>query len=167
MFLIRLRFPSRLSYLQAIYNRYGGNIVKLVCKFEMFDFKHRKAELDINFLQASRSFNVIPKFLKFRVTNRSLRRSQAYQKGQNHLLLAEINNKEKKLKVLVNELSSGKSKLLRILNFLDFNHACNIIISNNKKSLLKCKFTHKKKLSKLIPGCEVNPTRLSIFLHMS
>ena len=83
MFLIRLKFPSRISCLQAIYNRYGGTIVKLVRKFEMFDFKHRKAELDINFLQASQSFNAIPKFLKFRVTNKSLRRSQAYQKGQN------------------------------------------------------------------------------------
>ena len=51
--------------------------------------------------------------------------------------------------------------MLRILNFLDFNHVCNIIISNNEKSILKCKYTHKKKLRNLIPGCEVNPTRFS------
>ena len=86
-------------------------------------------------------------------------RSQAYQKFLNHLLL--INNKKKNLKVLVNELSSVKSNLLGILNFLDFNHVCNIIISNNKKSILKCKYTHKKKLSDLIPGYEVNLTRFS------
>ena len=63
---------------------------------------------------------------------------------------------------MVNELSSVKSNLLRILNFLDFNHVCIIIISNNKKSILKCKYTHKKKLSDLISGYEVNLTR---FLH--
>ena len=54
-------------------------------------------------------------------------------------------------------MSSTRSKLLRILNFLDFSHVCNIIISNNEKSILKCKYTQKKKLSDLIPGYEVNP----------
>ena len=129
--LVRLRFASRLLFLQVIGNRYGGTVVKLVRKFEKVDFKHRKAALDLNFLQTCRSFNVIPKFLQFRVANKNLQRSQAYQKCPNHLLLAEINNKKKNLKVLVNELSSVKSNLLRILNFLDFNHVCNIIISNN------------------------------------
>ena len=45
---------------------------------------------------------------------------------------------------------------------MDFNHVCNIIISNNEKSILKCKYTDKKKLSDLIPGYEANLTR---FLH--
>ena len=44
------------------------------------------------------------------------------------------------LKVLVNELSSVKSNLLCILNVLDLNHVSNIIISNNKKSIVKHKF---------------------------
>ena len=39
MFLVRLRFPSRLSLLQVIRNRYGGTVVKLVRKFEKVDFK--------------------------------------------------------------------------------------------------------------------------------
>ena len=51
--------------------------------------------------------------------------------------------------------------IIRILNFLNFDHVCNIIISNNKKSILKCKYTDKKKFSDLIPGYEVNPTRFS------
>ena len=71
-----------------------------------------------------------------------------------------INNK-KNLKVLVNELSSVKNNLLRIFNFLDFDHVCNIIISNNEKSVLKCKYTNKKEVRDLIPGYEVNPTRFS------
>ena len=99
--------------------------------------------------------------MQFHVANKSLQRSQAYQKCLNHLLLAEINNNKKNLKVLVNELSSVKSNLLRILNFLDFSHVCNIIINNNQKCILKCKYTHKKKLRDLIPGYEVNPTRFS------
>ena len=85
MFLVRLRFPSRLSLLQVIRNRYGDTIVKLVRKFEKVDFKHCKAALDLNFLQTCRSFNVIPKFLKFCVTSKNLWRSQAHQKCLNHL----------------------------------------------------------------------------------
>ena len=115
----------------------------------------------MNFLQTCRSFNVIPKFLQFCVTNKNLRRSQAYQKCLNHLLLAEINNKKKNLKVLVNELSSRKSNLLRILNFLDFNHVCNIIISSNENLSLSVNRPIKKKLSDFIPGYEVNLTRFS------
>ena len=176
MFLVRLRFPSRLSLLQGIRNRYGDTIVKLVRKFEKVVFKHRKAALGLNFLQTCQSFNAIPKFLQLCVANKNLRKSQAYQKRLNNLLLAEINNKKKNLKVLVNELSSVKSNLLGILNFLDFNHVCNIIISNNEKSIFKCKYTHKQKLSDLIPGYEVNLTGFShdpnkvilkIFVHMS
>ena len=34
MILVRLRFPSRLSLLQVIHNRYEDTIVKLVAKFE-------------------------------------------------------------------------------------------------------------------------------------
>ena len=89
----------------------------------------------------------------------SLQRSQTYQKCLSHLLLAEINNNNKNLKVLVNELSWVKSNLLRILDFLDFNYVCNIISSNNEKFTLKCKCTRKKKLRDLIPGYEVNPAR--------
>ena len=147
--------------LQVICNRDGGTVVKLVCKFEKVDFKHCKAALDLDFLQTCRSFNVIPKFLQFRAANKNLQRWLAYQKCLNHLLLAEINNNKKNLKVLVNEVSSVKRNLLRISNFLDFNHVYNIIISNNEKSIFKCKYTHKKKLKDFIPGYEVNPTRFS------
>ena len=58
MFLVRIGFPSRLSLLQVTRNRYGGSIVKLVRKFEMVDFKHRKAALNLNSLQTCWSFIV-------------------------------------------------------------------------------------------------------------
>ena len=72
MFLVCLRFPSRLLLLHLRRNQYQGTIVKLVCKFEKVDFKRRKAALDLNFLQTCWSFNVIPKFFQFRVANKNL-----------------------------------------------------------------------------------------------
>ena len=53
--------------------------------------------------------------------------------------------------------SSVKSQLLGILDFVNFNRVCNIIIGNNKKSILRCKYIH----NDLIPGNEVYPARFS------
>ena len=50
MFLVRLRFSSKLSLLQVIRNQYDRTVVKLVRKFEKVHFKYRKAALDLNFL---------------------------------------------------------------------------------------------------------------------
>ena len=79
LFLVRLRFPSRLSLLQVIRNRYGDTVVKLVCKFQKVDFEYRKAALGLNFLETCRSFNGLPKFLQSRVANKNFQRSQADQ----------------------------------------------------------------------------------------
>ena len=135
MFLVRLSIPRRLSLLQVIRNWYGDTIATFVRKFEKVDFKHRKGALDLNFLKTCRTFNVITKILQFRVANKNIRRSLTYQKCLNHLLLVEINNKKKNLKVLVNELSSVKSNLLRILNFLDFNHVMLLLSTTKNLSL--------------------------------
>ena len=43
-------------------------------------------------------------------------------------------------------------------------YVCNVTISNNEKSILKCKYTPKKKLNNLIPVYEVNPTSFHITL---
>ena len=72
VFLVRLKFPRRLPLLQVIRNQYGGTIVKLVRKFEKIDFQHRKAALDVNFLQTCQSFNVLPEFLQFCIASKSL-----------------------------------------------------------------------------------------------
>ena len=51
LFLVRLRFPSNLSTIQVIRNRYGNDTVKLVRQFEKLNYKHHKILLDLNFLE--------------------------------------------------------------------------------------------------------------------
>ena len=63
LFLVRLRFPSNLSTIQVITNRYGNDTVKLVRQLEKLDYKHRKILLDLNFLENCIKNNVTPKFL--------------------------------------------------------------------------------------------------------
>ena len=72
LFLVRLRFPSNLSTIQVIRNRYGYDTVKLLTQIEKLDFKHRKILLDLNFLENCIKSNVTPKFLQFRLANKDL-----------------------------------------------------------------------------------------------
>ena len=72
LFLVRLRFPSNLSTIQVIRNRYGYDTVKLLTQIEKLDFKHRKILLDLNFLENCIKNNVTPKFLQFRLANKDL-----------------------------------------------------------------------------------------------
>ena len=73
LFLIRLRLPHPKSLSQTIRRRYGDKIIKRLRKFEKIDYRIRKAELDLEFLVKCRDNNLIPKFLNFRLANRSLR----------------------------------------------------------------------------------------------
>ena len=73
MFLIQLRFPKILSFIQIIHNRYDRIVVKLVRRFEKLDFKHRKAASDLQFLKTCQDVKVTPKFQQFCVANDSLR----------------------------------------------------------------------------------------------
>ena len=94
LFLIRLRFPLSKSLSQIIRRRCGDKVIKTLRKFEKIDYRLRKAELDLEFLVKCRDNNVIPKFLNFRLANRSLRFSLTYAHCQSNLLFEEIRLKK-------------------------------------------------------------------------
>ena len=77
-FLATCRFPTQFSIISTLQKRYGGNLVKSVRKLEKLDFKHKKAQVDLEFLQTCKKNNVIPKFLRFKLANRQLSSSHAY-----------------------------------------------------------------------------------------
>ena len=52
LFLARLRLPAQDSIIKVLRRRYGDGLVKKVRKLEKFDFKYRKALLDLKFLQS-------------------------------------------------------------------------------------------------------------------
>ena len=54
LFLARLRFPAQDSIVKILRRRNGDGLVRKVWKFEKFDFKYRKALLDLEFLQYAR-----------------------------------------------------------------------------------------------------------------
>ena len=47
LFIVRLRFPSKLSFIQVIHNRYGPDVVKVTRNVEKTDLKLRTAKLEL------------------------------------------------------------------------------------------------------------------------
>ena len=121
LFLIRLRFPQSKSLSQIIRTRYGDKINEIIKKT---DYRLRKAELDLEFLVKCRDNNVIPKFLNFRLANRSLRFSLTYAHCQSNLLLEEIRLKKSNVRVLRKEFDNLCSSLQQQINSIDFAHIC-------------------------------------------
>ena len=82
LFLTRLCFSSKRSIAEILRKRYGDKIFKLVRKFEKTGITHKKTLLDLQFLKMCEDHNVIPKFLRFKVANASLRTSLTYKRCQ-------------------------------------------------------------------------------------
>ena len=145
LFLIRLRFPHSKSLSQIIRRRYGDKIIKRLRKFEKIDYRLRKAELDLEFLVKCRDNNVIPKFLNFRLANRSLRFSLTYAHCQSNLLLEEIRLKKSNVRVLKKEFDNLRSSLQQQINSIDFAHICSKFLKINDLKLKSNSIVQQKK----------------------
>ena len=98
LFLARIRFPGHISLAGTLRKRYGRDLVKEVRALENLNFQNRKALLDLDFSILCRNKNVIPKFLHFKVSNKELRKSNAYVIYQKCLVNQKTSNKQKAVK---------------------------------------------------------------------
>ena len=121
LFLVKCKFPTQFSIISILRKRYGENLVKSVRKLEKLDLKHKKAQVDLEFLQSCKK-NVIPKFLRSKLANRHLSSSHVYNICQKRLLNEEISNKHKLVRRLAFNLTSLKNGLKCVLNIIDFVH---------------------------------------------
>ena len=120
LFILRLRFPPSKSIATIIRLRYGNQIIKAVRKFEKLDFKIRKLELDISFLETCSEKKVIPKFLHFKTANKTLASSDSYKQCQELLLSEEIKKKNDELQKSLVQFKSLKVELKGVLSYFDF-----------------------------------------------
>ena len=80
LFIIRTRFPVKKSIAEIIRGRYNDETLHKLRHFEKLDFKLRKVKLDTEFLDKCFKQGISPKFLHFKVANKSLRISVSYKK---------------------------------------------------------------------------------------
>ena len=90
----RLRFPLSISTPKIIKDCYGESLLKLVHKFERTDLCCQKAELDLSFLKYCFENSLTPKFLYFKVSNRSQKLPDVYKQCHICLIKQEISNKK-------------------------------------------------------------------------
>ena len=116
---------------------------------EKLDYKSRKFELDVEFLQICLDNNLTPKFVRFKVTNSSLRSSKAYRECQVKLLKQELANKKSARRTADIQLKRLKDELVRKLSLVDFTHVISLFLKGNDATLSKCQKVQQKKLYKL------------------
>ena len=149
LFLARLRFPDQDSIIKILRRCYGDGLVKKVQKFEKFDFKYRKALLDLEFLQSCKKEKLIPKFLQFKVANKQLESSEAYLSCQRRLLNQEMFIKYKSIQALNNKITSMKNNLYSEMSFIDYVHVITKFLVSTDKNIYKIHKNQGKKLHNL------------------
>ena len=109
--------------------------MKVNYKFEKFDYKLRKAKLDISFLVKCQNENISLNFLKFCLAIKNLQNSDTYRKCQQSVLQTQWNNKKSHLRTLQNEFNRFRSYLLFRLNCTGFAHISAIFLISNDNLL--------------------------------
>ena len=118
LFFARLRFPSSKSIPKIIKDRYGESVLKLVRKFQRTDLRCQKVESDLSFLKYCFENSLTPKFLHFKVSNRSLKSSDAYKQYQKRLLKEEISKKKSIIRQRQSQLILLKNHLKTSMNVI-------------------------------------------------
>ena len=110
--------------------------------------KLSKSDLDVEFLKACKTYDIFPKFLRFKLYRPSLRTSEAYN-FQGELLDIELNLKFERSALLNKEYVKLRDQIQNGLAFFEFrmftlheNEIVHSFITKNKK-------THRKKLQRL------------------
>ena len=111
---------------------------------------YEKAELDLKFLVKCRDNNVIPKFLNFRLANRSLRFFLTYPHCQSNLLSEEIRRNKSNARVLKKEFGNFCSFLQQQINSIDFTHICSKFLKINDFKLISNSVLQEKRFCNLL-----------------
>ena len=97
-------------------------------------------------------YNVIPNFLRFRVTNKTLKDSLTYSRCQQLLSSDENQCKKRCLCQLMFEYDRIKQELQYQVSPIDLMHVSSLLLVSNDKAIHKNDKIHGRKLQKLIPN---------------
>ena len=149
LFVIKCRFPANKSVAEILRGRYDNDVLAKTRRLEKLDFKLRKCDLDVEFLQICLDNNLIPKFVRFKVTNSALKSTKAYRDCQLKLLKQELSNKKSARRTTNLQLQKLKNELVRTMSLVDYSHIISLFLKSNDANLAKCQDVHKKKLYNL------------------
>ena len=152
-FLIKLRFPPKKGFVQVMKHRYGTPVLGQYRKLERLDYKLRKLNLDLDFLQTCKQHETIPKFLKCKVYNYHVSSTIFYKSFQFRLLDFEIKHKLRLIRRTETELEKIRDEFSQNVSHLDFTILHNRLLSSNETKSRAAKVIHQRKLLDL----NINP----------
>ena len=118
LFIIRLRrIPTHLSDYVRV--RYGEQGYKEYRCYENTKRNLTKAGLDKNYLTTCKSYDVIPKFLRFKLYKRCLNSASFCKEWQTKLLIGEIHYKKRAEEKLLLVVSSAEVRIRSTFSWLD------------------------------------------------
>ena len=144
-----VRFPKNKPINDTITKRYGDQVLRMFRTLERTSIRVTKAKCHLQFLNTCKLYNLTPKFLRFKLYDKRLYRSDHYKTYQRRLLDETIkcqNHKTRKLERLNIEARSSLKSNLDWIDFHILNHKirtrCRITENN-------CKETHARKLKQI------------------
>ena len=149
LFLIKLRFTENRPISRVIQDRYGRPVFLNFRKYEKLNLKLEKLNCDLNFLFHCKAFNVLPRFLHFKLYRKDLQCSQLYQSWQYKLLNIEINSKKQQIRKIESLHSESYLLLSQYVSRLDLVCLNRVVKCNTEKVVKKIKETHSRKLNNL------------------
>lgn len=149
LFIFKLRFPKGTPLTTILFRRYGRSTLNVFRRKERILRKLEHNKCDLEFLLKCKSYNVLPKFLYFKLYRKNLYNSKLYKSWQFKLLNLEIKSKNHNIRKFSNSLSVASDELKNSLSYLD-NISVNVFLENSiSKFTSKLKSTHKNKLESL------------------
>ena len=106
----------------------------------------------MSFLKHCFENSLTPKFLHFKVSNRSLKSSDAYKQSQIRLIKEEISNRNSIIRQKQSEVVLLKNHLKASMYVIDYAHICSIFLIRNDKVVTKEKDIQHCKIIGLIKG---------------
>ena len=149
LFLMRIRFPRNQSLAAILNRRYGPRTTANFRKLERTTKQQRKASLDLDFLIRCKSFDIVPKFMKFKLYRKCLYNSEFYKECLEKLMEREISFKKRRAEVLKGQVDSLRCALRDSVSFIDFHVLINTVNGNVTKYCNTIREVHKRKLLNL------------------
>ena len=145
LFLVRLY--ARIYIFKLIEEKYGRIGIKVARSIEIYRTKLSKIKCDIDFLLTCKRNNLIPTFAR---TKSAVKVSfQLRNKTSQQIIDAELKNKHRKKKILLNKIKKRQEELksrVGYVTYVVFYHNINKVISKKRTDWMK---THHKKIEAL------------------
>ena len=149
VFILRLFTKKNINVREYIRRCYGEDRLRTFQSYLNTSIKHQKASLDVLFLTKCKTYNVFPKFLRFKLYKKILLSSAFYKAWQNKLLVNELNSKKRAVIALSDKLKSHTEIIDQSFPALTRALIHRYVSQRTEESRTATSLTHTKKLENL------------------